>query len=178
MSLETKYLKKIINERTFVDIYNDNYEESCYGYILDFNDTFLVLDSYNDESIADGIIVFFRGNITRIRWGGNEISSASKLIDNSKRTNIKSEIDLSSVQNVIKSINENYGYINISIQDIDSSVCFIGEICEMDEETVVIDEFGTKTSLDRKNIMLSINDITKIEAGGIYEENLKKLFKK
>jgi hypothetical protein len=101
-----------------------------------------------------------------------------KLINNSKGKDIKREIDISSLQNVIKSINENYGYVNIFIQDIDSSICFIGEICEMDEETIVIDEFGTKSSLDRKNIMLSINDITKIGAGGIYEENLKKLFDK
>jgi hypothetical protein len=79
MSVETKYLEKIVNERIFVDIYTDNYDESCYGYILDFNDSFLVLDSYDDESNADGIIVFFKENITRIRWGGNEITSAKKI---------------------------------------------------------------------------------------------------
>jgi len=177
MSIETKSLKKLITDKTFVDVYADRYDESSYGFIIDFNDDFLVLDSFDDDSVADGAVVFFRENITRIRWGGNQISSAFKLIDSQKDVTRKLDVDISSIQNVLKSIQASYGYINISIQDIDSGVCFIGEITEIDDETIIIYEFGSKISLDRKNIMISVDDITKVEAGGYYEEGLLKLLK-
>lgn len=178
MNIETKNLKRLIEDRTFVDVYEDRYDESAYGFIVDFNDTFLVLDSFDDDSNADGIVVFFRENITRIRWGGNDISSALKLVNESKKVTKKIDIDLSSIHNILKSVHAIYGYINVFIQDIDSGVCFIGEIAEMDEDTIIINEYGTRSSLDRKNIMLSVSDITKIEAGGQYEEGLVKLLEK
>lgn len=178
MKLERKYLKQLKKNKEFVDIYTDNYDESNFGFIVDFNDTFLVLDSYNEDAKADGIVVFFRENITRIRWKGNEITSLSNIANSSKNRNKAHKIDLSSVQSVIDSIQKYFGYINVSIQNIDSGVCFIGEVEEMDENTIVINEYGTRISLDRKNILLSIHDITKIEAGGIYEAGLLKVLKK
>lgn len=176
MNIEKKNLKRIIEDKTFVDVYTDGYGESCYGFVVDFNDSFLVLDSFTSEGKADGVVVLFRENITRIRWRGNEISSTLKLMDKSQKGTNKIDIDIASIQNVLKSVNANYGYISVFIENIDSGVFFIGEIAEMDEETLIIHEYGTKSSLDRKNIMISIGDITKVEAGGQYEEGLVKLF--
>lgn len=178
MSIETRNLKRLVEEKIFVDVYTDRYEESTYGFIADFNENFLVLDSYSDDSNADGTVVFFRENITRIRWGGNHISSTHKLIDSVKTMTDKAKIDLSSIQSILKSVHSSYGYVNISIEDIDSSICFIGELTEMDEQTIVINEYGTKRSLDRSNIMISIDDITKVEAGGQYEAGLIRLHDK
>ena len=177
LKTEEKYLNKLIKEDTFVNIYTDRYDESYLGFIVEFNDEFLIFEEYNDDSNPDGITVFFRENITRIRWSGNEIDSIYKLIDNSTRLNKKVEIDISSTESILKTISEFYGYVTIHTQDIDSGVCFIGEITEMDNETLILNEFGTRISLDRKFIMVSLPDITLIEGGGKYEENLKRLLK-
>ncbi|WP_452218337.1 hypothetical protein [Lacinutrix undariae] len=177
MKTEEKHLNKLIKEDTFVNIYTDRYDESYLGFIVEFNDEFLIFEEYNDDSNPDGITVFFRENITRIRWSGNEINSIYKLIDNSTRLNKKVEIDISSTESILKTISEFYGYVTIHTQDIDSGVCFIGEITEMDNETLILNEFGTRISLDRKFIMVSLPDITLIEGGGKYEENLKRLLK-
>lgn len=176
MKLERKYLKRLKKEKVFVDIYTDVFEETIFGYILDYNDTFLVLDSYNDEAQADGIVIFFRENISRIRWGGNEIESIHHISKANKKNKVP-KVDLSSIQTVLKTVENHYGYINVSIQNVDPGVCFIGEVEEMDENTIIIHEYGTRISLDRKNIMLSIQDITKIEAGGVYETGLVKVLK-
>jgi hypothetical protein len=177
MDIKLKYLNKIVNEKIFVDIYTDHYDESRFGYVLDFNDNFLLLECFTDESKFDGIIAFHRENITRIRWGGNEISSAAELIEKPIENFVKGTIDLTNMRTILKGVSENYGYVNVSIEDIDSGVCFIGEISEMDEQTIVLNEYGSKISLDRKNIMLSIQDITMVQGGGVYEENLISLFK-
>jgi hypothetical protein len=48
----------------------------------------------------------------------------------------------------------------------------------MDDETLILDSFGTRSTLDRKHLMISMSDITRVDAGGIYEKNLQILFNK
>ena len=174
MNTELKYLENLKSSKELVDVFRDSYEESLYGYIIDFNEEFLVLESIDDNN-PDGIIIFNRESITRIRWGGNEIESTEKLIDQSKRLNDIKKTDLTSIQSILTGIQNIFGYVNVHIEDIDSGVCFIGEIEELDDQSIVIFEYGTKKSLDRPRILLNVNDITKVEGGGKYEEGIKKI---
>lgn len=178
MNLQTKYLNKLKRENTLADFYTDRFEESDFGFVIGFNDEFLVIEKYDDKHNYDGISVLFRSNITRIRWEGNELDCTTRLIDKSKRLVDKVRIDLTSINTILESIFKFYNHITVHIQDIDNTVCFIGQIKEIDQSNIVIHEFGTKTSLDRKFILLSINDITRIDAGGQYENGLQKLFLK
>ncbi len=176
MELSRKYLQKLKDENTLVEIYTDNYDESDYGFILDFNEDYLLIEKFDDECNYDGLTIFLRHNITRIRWSGNDIESVAKLIDSTKRQNGKVDIDLTSTQTILKSVSKIYNHLTVHIQNIDKNVCFIGQIHEMDESSIVIHEFGTKSSLDRKFILLSLDDITRIDVNGQYENNLIKLF--
>lgn len=177
MNTETKYLEKLKSAKDLVDVYTDRYDESLYGFIIDFNEDYMILESIDDDNNPDGVTIFNRQNITRIRWGGNEIQSTQKLIDQSKRLKDIKKVDLTSIQSIVKSVQSIFGYVNVFIEDIDSSVCFIGEIEDMDDENLVIHEYRTKISLDRKRILLNIDDITKVEGGGNYEEGIKKIIK-
>jgi len=176
MNLNTKYLEKLKNENTLADIYTDIYDESDYGFVIDFNDDFLLIEKFDNECNYDGLTIFFRHDITRIRWSGNEIESVAKLIDSTKRQKDKVNIDLKSIKTILESVHQLYNHLTVHIQDIDKSICFIGQIHEMDEHSIVIHEFGTKSSLDRKFILLSIDAITRIDVNGQYENNLKRLF--
>lgn len=176
MDLNTKYLHKLKNENILADIYTDNYDESDYGFVVDFNENFLLIEKFDGECNYDGLTIFFRHNITRIRWSGNDIESVAKLIDLTKRLKDKVVIDLTSITTILKSVNQLYNHLTVHIQDIAKSVCFIGQIHEMDETSIVLHEFGTKSSLDRKFILLSMEDITRIDVNGQYENNLIKLF--
>ena len=168
--------KKLKKEQVLADFYTDNYNESDYGFVIDFNDHFLLIEKFDDECNYDGLSIFLRNNITRIRWSGNDIDSVFKLIDTSKRQTDKMNIDLSSLESILQSMNKYFNHLTVHIQDIDTGICFIGQIHEMDSNAIVIHEFGSKTSLDRKFILLSLEDITRIDAGGQYENNLKRLF--
>lgn len=177
MNTKTKYLDKLKSAKELVDVYTDRYDESLYAFIIDFNEDYMILESIDDDNNPDGVTILNRENITRIRWGGNEIESTQKLIDQSKRLKNIKKIDLTSIQSIVKSVQSIFGYVNVFIEDIDSSVCFIGEVEDMDDVNLVIHEYGTKISLDRKRILLNIEDITKVEGGGNYEEGIKKIIK-
>ena len=81
MSIETKTLQNLEAKNTFVDIYTDMFEESFYGFIKQFNRDFLLLEHYNDDGLYNGIVVFKRSDISRIKWDNNEINSTRKLIN-------------------------------------------------------------------------------------------------
>ncbi len=178
LDIKTKYISKLKNEQILADFYTDYYDESDYGFVVDFNDEFLLIEKFDVECNYDGLSIFLQHNISRIRWSGNAIESVAKLIDTSKRKTETIHIDLTSIQTILQSVNKLYNHLTVHIQDIDKEVCFIGQIHEIDESSVVIHEFGTRSSLDRKFILISLDNITRIDAGGQYENNLKKLFNK
>jgi hypothetical protein len=178
LDIKTKYIGKLKSEQILADFYTDYYDESDYGFVVDFNDDFLLIEKFDNECNYDGLSIFLRNNISRIRWSGNALESISKLIDTSKRQTEIVNIDLASIQTILESVNRLYNHLTVHIQDIDKEVCFIGQIHEMDDSSIVIHEFGTKSSLDRKFILISLDDITRIDIGGQYENNLKRLFNK
>ena len=47
---------------------------------------------------------------------------------------------------------------------------------ELDEDALILNEFGSRIALDRKLIMIPLNAISKIQAGGQYELSLVKLY--
>ena len=175
MSLEDKYLDKSISDKAFVEIFTDHYGESYLGFIIELNDDFLFLEKYSDKGDSDGITILLRENITRVRWNGNKISSIHSLLENQQPVIKKNKIDITSINSILKTTFEIYKYIGIHVQGLDSDVFFIGQIIEMDNEFIILNEFGTQISLDRKTLLLSLSDITMIEVGGKYEEGIKKL---
>jgi|APEBP8051072266_1049373.scaffolds.fasta_scaffold08593_3 hypothetical protein len=176
MELRTKYLDKLKNEQILAEFYTDIYDESDYGFVIDFNGNYILIEKFDDDCHYDGLTIFLRHNISRIRWSGNDIESVLKLIDNSKRQSDKLNIDLTSTRTILESMYKTFNHLTVHIQDIDKSICFIGQIHEIDDNSIVIHEFGTKSSLDRKFILLGLDDITRIDAGGKYENNLNRLF--
>ena len=178
MEVQTKYLEKLKSEKIFADIYTDNYEESKYGFIFDFNEDFLLLEQFTDIGDSNGIAILKRENITRIKWAGNDIETASNFALMEKRNENIGKLKIDNIQSILKSVQVVFGYVTLYIQDIDSEMCIIGEIVEIDENAIVVKEYGTYASLDRKMSMLSIHEITKIECDSKYERNLHELFNK
>lgn len=178
MEIQTKYLEKLKSEKIFADIYTDRYDESIYGFIFDFNDDFLILEQFTDIGESDGIAILKRENISRIKWSGNSIKTAEIFALKAAANKHTGKIKIENIQSVIKSVQRVFGYVTLYIQDIDNEMCIIGEIVEMDDDIIIVKEYGTYASLDRKMLMLSIHEITKIECDGQYERNLHELFNK
>ena len=176
MNLKIKYLNKLKTEQILACFYTDHYETYEFGFIIDFNEDYLVIERFDNKGNYEGLTVYLQHTITRVKWEGNEIENITKLIDPSKRLLGKNSIDLTSIQTIIQSINKVESAFSFHIEDLDKDVFFFGQVHEIDEHSIVIHEFGTISSLDRRFILLSLDDITRIEVGGRYENNLRRLF--
>jgi hypothetical protein len=177
MNIATKNLNQLQSDKCFVDIFTDLFEASYYGFIRQFNDEFLLLEHYNDEGLFNGIIVFRREDITRIKWANNDLNSTQEIISKHDQDENIESIKIDSLETILISVSKVFKHVNINIQNIDNGMCIIGELEEMDSESIVIREFGTRSTLDRGNIMFSIEEITRIDAGGLYEKGLLKIHK-
>ena len=178
MNLKTKQLNRLKDNEILVDIFRDCFEESETGFILDFNEEFLFLEKFNKNCEPDGISIMLNENISRMRWGGNENASTLKLIDSTKRIKELQGIILESWESILESVSKKFNHVNVFIEDIDESICHIGVVKGLDEETLVLHEFGSMGRLDRSFVMINLDDITKVDAAGIYENNLMKLYSK
>lgn len=177
MKLADTTLLTLQTKDIFVDVFTDRFDESLYGFIRDFNDKYLLLEQYNDDGFYNGIVIYRREDITRIKWDNNAIKSAFRLITRHKQTEDFANIKIDSLESIVKSVGDTYNYINLMLQDIESDWSIIGQVLEMDANTIVIKEYGTMATLDRGMLMISTVDVTRIAAGGIYENNLMKIHK-
>ncbi len=175
MNIADKTLETLKTKEIFVDAFTDHYSESFFGFIRNFNENFILLEHYSDDGLYNGVIIFRRQDVTRIRWDNNEIKSAYKIAIRKNKIKEIESIDIASIESIIKSVDNAFGYVSLQIQEINSDWTIIGQVQEMDNDTIVIKEFGTMSTLDRGMLMISISDVTRVDAGGLYENNLMKI---
>ena len=173
MSIFNKIFKRLNKKEILVDIYRDEITDSSLtGIVLDYNHSFCCLNLIADDGTNNGISIVKNEDITRVRWEGNVIKSISMLMKDKNTKKISHAIKLKSLKSIIKSIQSNFGYINIYTEYMNDDVCFIGELKGIDDNHILIYEFGTMASLDRHNLILSIEQISRIDAESQYEKDI------
>lgn len=171
-------ISESILKKRYIDIYRDNQsEDTIFGIIIKDSDSFLCMVSVNDNGLYDGIHIIKKEHVTRIRWGGKERQSIEKIIKDYEITSNAKKIELESIKSIIKSVNKLFGYAVVYVEDADPDICFIGEIEQIDDEDFLMKEFGTMKSLDRSNLIVSLQEVTSVSVDGIYERNLLHLHK-
>jgi hypothetical protein len=176
MSLFDSFIKDAINAGTFLDINRAGFESDViFGIIFQESETFLCLKKFDENGEYDGVVVIRKNDITYIGIGGNKRVATEKLVMN--RRDIESEItvNLTSMISVIKSISSKFGYLAIYEEDY-SEDFYLGEVLDIDDEFVFLNEYGTRKSLDRSKILLRLNSITRIEVDGRYEKSILQTF--
>jgi hypothetical protein len=176
MTVQLDTLKALKQSRELVDVYRDRRsDESLTGVVTDYSEDFVYLSLISDSGLQNGIAVVFAADITRIRWKGNVRESIQQLMNQKETRPATPKIGLETLMDVLSSVSEAYGYVNILTEGMDDSIAFIGEIQNMDAEGLVLHEFGTMTSRDRHWLLLRLDEITRVDAGAPYEEDIKLL---
>lgn len=174
-----KTLQMLKERQALVDLYRDHLsDESLSGVISDYSEDFVYLSLFTDAGQANGIAVCFRSDITRIRWEGNERQSLSLMIESTGARPTAPELSIDSLLSVLESVSATFGYVNVLTERIDGSVTFIGEVVEVDAESLVLHTFGTYSSRDRSRLWLNLSEITRIDADASYERSVAYLARK
>jgi hypothetical protein len=176
MTVQLDTLKALKQSQELVDVYRDRrVADSLTGVITDYSEDFVYLSLISDSGVQNGISVVFSHDISRIRWQGNERKSIQQLMEKKQTRPAVPKIRLETLIDVLSSVSEAYGYVNIHTEGMDSGITFIGEIKNIDSQGVVLHEFGTMLSRDRHWLLLRLDEISRVDAGSQYEEDIKLL---
>lgn len=177
MGVQLATLEDLKKSQELVDLYRDYLtRESLTGVITDFSESFVYLSLFDDSGLANGIAVCFIADVTRIRWRGNERLSIQQLVQVQKSTATAPSIDLRSLMAVIESIQTVFGYVNVLTERMHDDITFIGEVEAMDEQALVLHEYGTMATRARSQLLLRMDDISRIDADAAYERSIHTLF--
>ncbi|NUO74430.1 MAG: hypothetical protein HOQ32_00305 [Lysobacter sp.] len=168
-----KMLQQLKKSQALVDLYRDDLSgESLTGVITDYSEDLVYLSLFTEAGLANGIVVCFRSDITRICWEGNERQAISMLVDAAGSKPAAPVLAIDSLQSVLESVCSTFGYVNVLTERMNGTVTFIGKIAEMDAESLILDTFGTYSSRDRSKLWLRLSDITRVDADASYERSV------
>lgn len=159
--------------RQLVDFYRERLDrQPLTGWVVDHALGFVYLNRLNEDGEPDGISIIRRDDLTRVRWNGRELESLRRLSDARSHVATSPELELDSIQSVIRSVHEQFGHVGLMIEGVDPAPVYIGTLEGMDEEHVMLDTFGALGRLDRSRMMFWLEDISRVDAGGKYESGL------
>ena len=173
MAVFEETLAQLHDSVQLVDIYRDRLDhESLTGIISAFSTDFVYLSLFSDSGLCNGISIVRVSDITRIRWEGNERTSIQELIDQKATKPLVPKLNIKSMQDVITSVQDVFGYVNILTEEMDSEISFIGQVSEMDESYLLFHGYGTMTSRDKNKMLIDLSKITRIDAEAPYEKDI------
>ena len=177
MSILVDQLQNALDDEIYVDIYRDEVDtgESESGYAAHLSDDYVSLIKFTDEGYYDGLVFMDVDDITRVRMASRSLESQEKLVEKNASIPEVPEFEMSSMEEIIEQTAEHYGCVTVFIENIDEDLCFTGEVVEMDEEQLVLNEYGSMGKLDRCTLVLRMDDITRVDVDGQYENNLRYL---
>lgn len=170
MNILDNYLQELQTSGELVNIFREHTEGNSARLcrINAVSDFAVYATNYNDDGEYDGIMIFRKDDITRVRWGDNELEAQRILVERFKDNPVAPKLDLSNITKVIESVQNNFGYVSISNEEINDEVIYIGEVISVDEYFLVLNEFGFKDALDRSTLILRTPEITRVDADDKY----------
>jgi hypothetical protein len=173
MSVFTNMLEKLKKDETLIDIYRDEIVDNCLtGIISDYNDLLCYSSIVYEDGTEDGISIVKTKDITRLRWEGNARESLILLMKEKKTTLSKPKLSILTLREAIESVQNHFGYVDIHIEYMNDETCFIGEVEDIDDDHLVLNEFGTMSSRDRHRLLVPLDQISRIDAGDQYEKDI------
>ena len=170
MSGLDKYLQELRSSGELVNIYREHTEgNSARLCRINAVSSFAVYaTNFNDDGEYDGIMVFRTDDITRARWGDNELEAQRRLVERVKDIPVAPELNLESISEIVKSVQKHFGYVSIATEEINDEVIYIGEVVSVDGDFLVLNEYGSKDTLERSMLILRTPEITRVDADDKY----------
>lgn len=182
MDLLLKTLTQLKTSQNICEITLDNPKDSFFCQIIDMNEMLgIVRKILSDNGEFDGYSLIFLPNIKNIIWEGELLQQLEILLEDRASVSKRENIDKISNINInngffklIKTINSLFGHLSVYEAENRDDFYF-GQVKEIDEEHMLMRLMGDKFSMDDQNMIIRLEDIGRIDFGGIYDENMLRL---
>ena len=154
-------------------------KDNVEGFVKDFNGEWLLLDVVISETGKyGGIRILQMDEITQVRWDSQALKTLKLLVQDNYKPADKGMIDITNINLMLTSVQNEYGYVNLFFEKSHPDACYIGKIVDMDEYGVLLEEYPTHSSTVISRSLFMTKDITRVDAGAPYEENINLIARK
>ncbi len=180
MNILQKTLQELKASRSICEITLDNPQDNFFCQIIDLNETLgLVRKILSDNGEFDGYSLIFLPNIRNVIWEGDLLQQLEILLeDRNGRKEQPGKIENININSgffkLIRTINSLFGHISV-YEVFDRNDFYFGQVKDIDEEYMLMRLMGDKFSMDDQSMVIRLEDIGRIDFGGIYDENMLKL---
>lgn len=175
-----KILRESLDNGSFIDIYRDAYtRDAIFSRILSIGNQILAVAEYSDDGLFDGICFLYKSDLSRIRRGGNEQKAIKALIANHNSYDASDwMVPLNDF--TMTDIITNYllqETLTVYTETMCTDVIFLAKYIEHDETWLKLLSYGTYKGLDQSELIIRINDVTRIDINTKYSKTIDVLFK-
>lgn len=159
-----KYIKQLISIK-FTDR-----EKAIYGYVIDYNEGWILMKNNPVDYIIDGYIVVKNTNIESFNRGIDEKWKEKVIKLKGLEPTDKDIIPLADLKTILKYITDNFGVFQIQTNSEDT--CYLGRLKSIESTKVIIDDLDTKGNWEGQ-MTFSPTEIRIIEFDTDYINSLK-----
>lgn len=142
------------------------------GYVLDVGSTFFLLALVDDRIWFDGFECFRISDISRIMHDPYASFVETALQRRGDSFPQKPPVDLSSISTLLASANGEFSVVTIHREEVDPHACWIGRVVGIKGANVSLLQIGADATWDKHPTEYDLNEITRVNFGGDYENAL------
>lgn len=170
-----KYLNNIKQQEYLVEISREDInEDTIIGYVIDVNDSLIIIQEYSAEALHEGYVIIRLDDITSCSFGGNFLESLEKILDKS----IDKNISLNDIETLSDYISIHNDVLFEIYQEDYDNMFKVAELIEIDDEYLILSSYGDLSKIDKKTDIIIGSNITKIAFDTRYSKNIISLQKK
>ena len=76
------------------------------------------------------------------------------------------------ITSAMSGFEDRFGHVSLHVERPGQQMCFIGQVIELDDDFIRMNQYGTLKRMDRSELLIRVDEITRVEAGGKYERKL------
>ena len=166
-------LREAMLERTFLRFERKFEKHKIRGYVLDVGPQFFLLALVSDRIWFDGFEIFRISDIRRLGPDPyTEFAERALRLRNEKMPE-RLDIDLSEIDQILRTAASFFPLIAIHREGVDSEVCWIGRVVSVEKGKLALLEIGPDANWDDEPTYYRTREITRVSFGGDYEEALR-----
>ncbi|WP_437608248.1 hypothetical protein WMF20_46825 [Sorangium sp. So ce834] len=168
-------LQQFAETRLVVDVYRERLcKEGLMGRIVGFSEHVVLMSRIDDQCEHDGVTAVRPGDITRVRAQDRELLMIGKMLDSHEIAPPFDDVCLIELSAALTVLHRRYGAATVYVESLDSSMAFCGEPEELDDDFVVLRQWGSVRTLDKYKTLLRLDEITRVDGGTKYIQRLSK----
>ena len=143
------------------------------GYVLDIGPQFFLLALVNDEMWFNGFVCIRLADVRNLQVPPKYAAFIeAALKKRGERMPNRPPVSMESLSELLLSAGKAFALVTIHREGVDPEVCNIGRVVKVNDGRLALLEIGPDATWDAKPEVYSLNQITRVDFGGGYEEAL------